>query len=244
MYGHVEKIPDVLGMQVSKIVRLTGRVSLPTTCLIASANSNRIEEACDSSTPSEKAGSSCRFVPGPTRSVWRHGEDEVRSLRLAAADRHILRFRSVLFLPSRHGVLTGWQSFDVERPVATRDRVGRGLEYHKVAVHPRVNIAFHRNEFRLFPFGINRRRAVGLRLVPFLIYLRQRMDVVGSLVVVIDLQLLVRFQRQNMRNILTALLVVPSRLRRTPAAPFTGRNIDHDPFKRISWTGHNIFSRD
>src|ERR1700746_611928 len=81
------------------------------------------------------------FWAGLTNLVWRCRKDEVRSLRLASADRHVLRFCPVLFLPSRYSVFTSGQALNFERPIVTRHRIVSGLEHDKVTVHPRMDVA-------------------------------------------------------------------------------------------------------
>src|SRR5271156_2617845 len=104
-----------------------------------------------------------------SHSVRCGGENEIRSLALGSGDGHILRFRTVLFLPGRYGVFPWRQSADAEASIFTSHCVVRSLQHHEVAVHPRMDVALYGDEFRLVPLRINRRRAWGLRLVPFLI---------------------------------------------------------------------------
>src|SRR5580704_6260610 len=89
-------------------------------------------------------------------------ESEVR-LRFAARHGDFLRLSSHVLLPRGHGVLSWRDVFDRKRPVGTRKGVVRGSHHRKITVHPGMYIAFHGNEFGLFPLGVNRWRPRGLR---------------------------------------------------------------------------------
>ena len=95
---------------------------------------------------------------GDTVSVRSSSKNEVRSLGFGTRDRDVLRFRIVLFLPSRHRVLPRGQPRDSERSVPACDGVMRRLQHDEVPVHPGMDIALHRNEFGLIPFRIDWRR--------------------------------------------------------------------------------------
>ncbi len=72
--------------------------------------------------------------------------------------------------------------------------------HREVAVHPRMNVALHGDEFLLFELFRKRRRSRRLRLVPLMIYFGERMDVVRGLIVVNDFQFLVGLKSQNVRE--------------------------------------------
>src|SRR3989442_8237030 len=92
-------------------------------------------------------------------------------------------------MPGLERVRAWWQILDVEAAV----RAGHGeigmLEDGNVALHPGMNLALHGNGDFLSREGIrNVRRAGRLRLVPFTVVLRHRMDIVRRLVGVFDVK--------------------------------------------------------
>src|SRR5277367_2758426 len=180
----------------------------------------------------------------PSRLIRCGGENEIRSLGLGSGDRHILRFRTVLFLPGRNGVFPWRQPADAEVSIFTGHCVVRSLQHHEVAVHPRMDVALYGDEFRLVPLRIYRRRAWRLRLVPFLICFRQRMDVVRGLVVVENLQLLARLHGQHVRQIFTAFLIVAHALRRSCGAFIAGGNVNYHPLQGVARTGGDVLRQD
>src|SRR5271156_5622843 len=99
-----------------------------------------------------------------SHSVRCGGENEIRSLALGSGDRHILRFRTVLFLPGRYGVFPWRQSADAEASIFTSHCVVRSLQHHEVGVQRCMFVSFKEDYFRFPPLRINRRRAWGLRL--------------------------------------------------------------------------------
>src|SRR5580692_2575035 len=101
------------------------------------------------------AGGTMRRGP----SVRERLKSEIDSLRLAGADRHVLRLRAVLLLPSRQRILSGRKPLQAERPVLAGNCIVRSVQHHKIAVHPRMDVALHRNEFRLVVFGVDRSRS-------------------------------------------------------------------------------------
>src|SRR6266540_6813411 len=113
-------------------------------------------------------------------------EHEIHRLGLVAADRHVLALGAELLMPRRYRVFARRQPFDAEGPVLTRYRVVRRSEHRVPAVHPGVDVALDRNEFRLLPLRMNRRRPSGLGPVPLGIQLRERVDVVRVWIVVVD----------------------------------------------------------
>ena len=81
------------------------------------------------------------------------------------------------------------------------------LQNRELAGHPGMNVALHRNELRFVILLDIRRRAGGLRFVPLAIDRRARVNVVRRLVVIDDLQFLIDLKRQNVRRVVTALLI-------------------------------------
>src|SRR5882672_2780726 len=138
-------------------------------------------------------------------------EHKIHGLGLAAADGYVLRLGSELFLPRRERVLARREPLQAELAILTRHRIVRGREHQEPAVHPRVHVAFDRNELRLLPRGVDRRGSNGLRLVPLGVYLRERVDVVRRLIVVVDLERLVHPHDGDVRDVLATLLVIPHR---------------------------------
>src|ERR1700693_1791667 len=113
------------------------------------------------------------------------------------------------------------------------------LQNRKPAVHPWVNIALHRNEFRLVELLLNIWRARWLRLIPLAVYFGQRMDVMRCLVCVHNLQFLAGMQRDYVRGVLTALLSKGHSLRRGIGVIRPCRNVDNDVLQRVVRTGHH-----
>src|SRR6266542_3406220 len=140
-------------------------------------------------------------------------EHEIDSIGLVAADRHVLGLGAELLVPRSQGVLARRQPLDAERPVFARHRVVRSREHDEPAVHPWMGVALDRNELRFLPCRVDRRRAFGLRPVPLGVQLRERVDVVGAGIVVVDVERLVHLHGGDVRDVLTVLLVIPHGLR-------------------------------
>src|ERR1700686_500694 len=136
-------------------------------------------------------------------------ESEICSRRFAGSYSNFLGLISQFLLPGCDRVTARRNAMDCVRAAFVGGRVG-ALDHSVVAVHPGMNVAFHRNNFRRFPTGYYGRRSRRMRLVPWDIASHsvwQGMDVVGSLVAGSDLKFLARVQGQNVRNVLATLLV-------------------------------------
>src|SRR5271170_7031742 len=153
-------------------------------------------------------------------------EREICGLGLAGSHSDVLRLRAILFVPCRQRVLPRRKSLEAERTILASYRIMRRAQYNEIAVHPRMNVALHRNEFRFVILRVDGRRSGRLRLVPFRIYFREWMDVMRCLIVVEDLQNLARLHRQDVRKILAALLVVSDNFGGRCARRVACRNVD------------------
>src|SRR5258707_10864041 len=98
-----------------------------------------------------------RSVPGPTPGGIRCGgrgdsatvlqyhlirlrlKREIHGFGFAAGDRHILRLRTVIFLPGGDGVFAGREIGQGEGSIVAGDRIVRGLQHSEVTVHPGMN---------------------------------------------------------------------------------------------------------
>src|SRR5579863_2253582 len=118
----------------------------------AALNSNGPSGSC--TPPSARGVQLCETLA--SISVWRCGEHKIRRGG-AAPNRNILGFCAVLLLPGSHRVLPRREPSDVESTVGASDCVVRSLQHDKVPVHPRMDVALYRNEFRLVPLGVDRR---------------------------------------------------------------------------------------
>src|ERR1700722_8413493 len=105
-------------------------------------------------------------------------ECEVRRFCLASPYGYFLCLRSVLFLPRRYCVFARSEALQTERTVLSGHRIVRRVQHDEIPMHPRMDVALHGDELRLVVLCVNRKRASRLRLIPFRVHLRQRMDVV------------------------------------------------------------------
>src|SRR6202021_3918797 len=159
-----------------------------------------------------------------------------------AGDRDIGGLDAVVLLPCGKSVLPRWQ---------VRQRGGSGafayvevvrLKYGKLSVHPGMDVALHRDKFRLVVFGCDWWSAGRLRLIPLDIDFGQGVNVVRWLVVVYNLQFLIGVHFQKMRNVLAALLIKGDGLRGNLAViRSAGGNIDDYVFQSIVGPGNNRF---
>src|SRR5258706_6439131 len=135
-------------------------------------------------------------------------EREVQLRRFLALYRDLLNHFAILLLPCGDGIGSRWQSFDLERAVFGTHREERMGKYRDVRLHPGMNIALHRHRrpLRLIE-ALFLQVAAGLRFVPLAIDLRQRMDIVRSLIAVADIHFLPGDNAQYMRLVQTAVLV-------------------------------------
>src|ERR1700722_1232207 len=109
-------------------------------------------------------------------------------------------------------------------------------------MHPRMNVALHRNELRLIVFRVDGGRAWWLRLVPLWVDFRKRVDVVRGLIVIVNLQLLGNLHRKNVRQILAALLVISHSLRRRGRALIATGDIYDYPLEGATRSRSHILS--
>src|SRR6266404_3519784 len=142
-----------------------------------------------------------------TCSIRLGSENEVGGFCFVAADRDFLCLRPVTFMPRSQCVFSGREIGQLEFAGTIRNGVVRSLEHHEPAVHPRMNVALHGDKFWLVVFFADRRRSWWLGLIPFAIDLRQRVNIVRSLVAVRHFQFLIDLEREDMGRIVTALLI-------------------------------------
>src|ERR1700737_1009457 len=110
-------------------------------------------------------------------------------------------------------------------------------------MHPGMNIALHRNELRLLISDLDWRGSRRLRPVPLGIQLRHRVNVVRSLVVILDLEWLIYFHCGDVWNVLTPFLIVDHSLR-CRGALITRRHVNDDIFESVSGTDADGFCHD
>src|SRR5258706_11357610 len=72
-------------------------------------------------------------------------QSEVHCFRILGGDRYLLRRSSKLFMPRFDRVITGRQALDLERSVFAGDCKERVLQDANITLHPRMDVAFHRN---------------------------------------------------------------------------------------------------
>src|SRR6266852_9588469 len=133
-------------------------------------------------------------------------ESKRDGLGFAAADGDVLGLLAVGLMPRRDGVFARGQVPEGEATTIVSYSVVGVLQHCESAVHPGMHIAFHGNEFRLVVLFADRGRSRWLRLVPFAVQLRQWMDVVRGLILILNLQFLVHLKSQQVRNIPAAFL--------------------------------------
>src|ERR1700722_1552171 len=141
-------------------------------------------------------------------------EGEIGASCAARRNRHFLSLSPRRFLPCRHRVASRRDTINRVSALAVGGRIGP-LHHDKPAVHPGMDIALHRNHFRSLPALFDRRSPWWLRLIPWNIpshRIRQRMNVVRSLIAGGHLEFLINIQRQNVRSI-HAVLLIEDRLR-------------------------------
>src|SRR5713226_3071836 len=135
-------------------------------------------------------------------------ENEFDRLRFLGSDGNRLRGGAVLLVPSLDGVGARRQVLQREAAASAGDLEVGALEHGDVALHPRVNVALHRDGHFLAGKALrNRRSAGGLGLIPLAVELGNRMDIVGGLVVVADFERLASLQPDHARAVHAALLV-------------------------------------
>src|SRR5437762_2598664 len=197
-----------------------------------------------------------RFFVSPASAFWEessHGrekasiglgfEDEVYAFCFTARNGHFLRLIAVGLVEGRHRILARRQIGQRETTVGAGDRVVGILHDRKSPMHPGMDIAFDRNEFHLVVLIGDRRSAWRLGLVPLTVDLSQRVDVMRSLILVRNLEFLVRLKRQDMRQIAAAFLRQYRSFRRWRLIGSSRRNVHHHIFQRVVRTGYDRFRR-
>src|ERR1700682_5313892 len=180
---------------------------------------------------------------GLYRLVGRRLEGEIRLRGSPAGDRDFLCRRTKLFLPRGQRVLSGRQSLQAELAVVIGHRIVRRPEHGEISMHPGMNIALHGNDLRLLISDLDWRGARRLRPVPLGIQLRHRVNVVRSLVVILDFEWLIYFHCGDVWDVLTPFLIVDDRLR-CRGALITRRHVDDDIFESVSGTDADGFCHD
>src|SRR5208282_1020489 len=79
-------------------------------------------------------------------------EGEVHVFGFVAGDGDIGSLRAVVLMPGGDGVLAGRQVRQLEATSILAYVVVIGLEHRELAVHPRMDVALHRDEFRFVVF--------------------------------------------------------------------------------------------
>src|ERR1700758_849514 len=103
-----------------------------------------------------------KLLAASKKLVRQRFERKIHGFALSAGDGHFLSLSAVLFLPRRDRVFARREALQAEGAILPGNGVVRSVQHHKVAVHPWMNVALHRNEFGLFVFGVNGLRAGGL----------------------------------------------------------------------------------
>src|SRR6266851_910114 len=141
------------------------------------------------------------------------------------------------------GVLARRQIGQLEATVFSGNRIVRIFEHSERPVHPGMDVALHRDELGLVVLVDNGRRTWGLRLVPLVVDFCQRVNVVGGLIFIQDLEFLIDLKREDMRQIAAALLRENCCLRRRRLIWGSRRNVHHHIFQRVVGTGYHGFRR-
>src|SRR6185503_16674562 len=162
------------------------------------------------------------------------------SLRVAVPRyRHLHRLLfsvRAAFSPGDDGVAACRDALDLERAVIFTHRIKRVSHHADVSLHPRMLIAFHGNQHFRAPEGfLEWRRAIRLRLVPFLVQLWCRVDVVLCGVAVCNTDFLIDLNAEHVWCVMaTVLIELDCRGGRRPAivanllAAFDGAFLDVD----------------
>src|SRR5690349_5070349 len=136
-------------------------------------------------------------------------EREIRLCWCSSSDRDVLGLRSVFFLPGCHRVAARRDILD--GVVAARVCNGvRTFDDDMPTVHPRMNVALYADCLGSLPVGDNGRSTWRLRLIPTDVAAsrgRQRVNVMGGLVIGCDFEFLVGVHDKDVRRIHAALLV-------------------------------------
>src|SRR5712664_4075542 len=118
-------------------------------------------------------------------------EIEIGRLSFLRRDSHLHFLRTVFFLPRFDRISPRRQALDGERAIVAGNSEERMAHYADVGAHPGMHIALYRYHDFLAREALLLGIALGrLRLVPLLVHLWQRMDVVIGRIVVDDFDLL------------------------------------------------------
>src|ERR1051326_4344159 len=79
-------------------------------------------------------------------------EAEVDRLGLTPCDRNFLHLRAIILMPRCDFVFPRWQVRQGERSIVLANRIMIRFEHYEPAVHPRMDVALHRNKFRRIKF--------------------------------------------------------------------------------------------
>src|SRR5215469_1958389 len=170
-------------------------------------------------------------------------ERERNLLRFLGADRHCLVLNAVLLLPGFDRVRSGRKVLDFELAILACHSVVRVLENENIALHPRMDVALHRDgHFGARKAIVDRSGPRRLGLVPLAIVFWHWVDVVRSLIVVLHFERLPGHQGDNVRVIHTALLVERDRLARRGETVFAHvvLHIHHDVRERTAFPRHYL----
>jgi hypothetical protein len=77
-------------------------------------------------------------------------KDKVSGGDFAACDRYFLTLCSQRFMPGSDGVFSCRQIGQAEHPILSRHGKVPRLQDHEISLHPRMDIAFHRNDLFFF----------------------------------------------------------------------------------------------
>src|ERR1700687_1854397 len=169
-------------------------------------------------------------------------KDKANSFGLISSDGDFLCLLAIGFVPSRDRVLTRWQVRKTEAAIPAGNGVVGILQHCEVAVHPRMDVALHRNELRLAEFFGKRRSPGRLRLIPLVIDFSQGMNVVRRLIVIDDFERLIHLEGKDVRNVLAAFLVEGCGLAGRSVVGSAGGDVNHNIFEAVVRSGDHSFS--
>jgi hypothetical protein len=179
-------------------------------------------------------------IAGVASGFW--GKGEIERGGAAGGDSDFLRLRAEGFVPGGDGVFTRREIGEAEDAVFTSDREMGGLQDNEIALHPGMNIAFHRNDFR-FVVGVGKGRSLGrLDAAPVAIRFCGGMNVVGDRVNVDDLDFLSDADGENVGSVAAAALLEEYGAGgRRRGVGLAGGNIDDDIGEAVAAAGDDEF---
>src|SRR5258705_864213 len=133
-------------------------------------------------------------------------EDEVYAFRFATGEGHFLRLLAVGLVVSGDCILARGQIGELEATIFSGNGIVGVLQHRESAVHPRMNVTLHGNEFRLVVLVDYGRSSRWLPFVPFAVDLGERVDVMRGLIFIQNFEWLVHLKRKDMRQIAAAFL--------------------------------------